>query len=191
MHTHNSHRPLIPVILGDARHTLGSKLPADCDVQQAQGGRGRWESAQSSLRGANGRGREGLMARGRGYREHTQARAPELPRPGCMLDLSLHHPLSILGINYLIAPGRSQKLEGGRRRSAEAWRAGEAAFDAKYQQNPQKTDCDIVTFPTALTASELTNPLIEANLVVISLSTEHSEEMSREHSGHPSVSLVA
>lgn len=107
--------------------------------------------------GTEGRGWKDLMARGRGSGEHTQAPAPELPRPGCMLDLSLHHPLSILGINYPIAPGRSWELEGGRRRSAEACRVGEAVFDAKYQQNPQKMDCDILTFPTAFTASELTS----------------------------------
>ncbi|TKC35779.1 hypothetical protein EI555_003355 [Monodon monoceros] len=86
-----------------------------------------------------------------------------LNRPGlaALQNLSLHHPLSVLGINYPIAPGRIQGPGGGCRQFAEACRAREVAFDAKHQENPQRMDFDILTFTTALTASEVTSPLIE------------------------------
>ncbi|TEA28327.1 hypothetical protein DBR06_SOUSAS3310130, partial [Sousa chinensis] len=97
------------------------------------------------------------------------AGAEDTPRPGslnrpglaALQNLSLHHPLSVLGIHYPIAPGRIQEPGGGCRQSAEACRAREVAFDAKHQENPQRMDFDVLTLTTALTASEVTSPLIE------------------------------
>lgn len=96
-----------------------------------------------------------------GAENTARPKPPNCADLAALLNLSLHHPLSVLGINYPVAPGGIQELEGGRRQFAEACRAREAAFDAKHQQSPQRLDFDILTFTVALTAFEVTSPLIE------------------------------
>ncbi|XP_006876520.1 PREDICTED: EP300-interacting inhibitor of differentiation 2-like [Chrysochloris asiatica] len=96
-------------------------------------------------------------------------RRPHLP---VLSALCRHGPLSLLGISYQqflamalgsypTAPGRTQELEGHLGLFVETCRAGQAAFDAEYQQNPQEMDFGILTFTIAMTVSAAINPLIE------------------------------
>ena len=120
--------------------------PTSRKQRQARAHTGRPEAVRGGLTG------------GRGARGHTQAQVPEAPGLATWQNRSLHHPLSVLGINYPIAPGRIWELGGGCRHSAEACRA---VFDAKYQKNPPRMDFYIFTFTIALIASQVTSSLIE------------------------------
>uniref|UniRef100_A0A8C0ALI8 Uncharacterized protein n=1 Tax=Bos mutus grunniens TaxID=30521 RepID=A0A8C0ALI8_BOSMU len=102
--------------------------------------------------------REGLTAEAEGSEDTPRPRSLKHPGLATWQNRSFHHPLSILGINYPIAPGRIWELGGGCRQSAEACRA---VFDAKYQKNPPRMDFYIFTFTIALIASQVTSSLIE------------------------------
>lgn len=143
-----------PVTLGGAKLNPGSELPVESSIQQAEEGRGRWPSAQSSRRDV----REGLKAEAEGSEDTPRPRSLKHPGLATWQNHSLHHPLSVLGINYLMAPGRIWELAGGCRQSAEACRA---VFDAKYQKNPPRMDFYIFTFTIALIVSQVTSSLME------------------------------
>ncbi|XP_057348911.1 EP300-interacting inhibitor of differentiation 2-like [Manis pentadactyla] len=69
-----------------------------------------------------------------------------------------HFPRLYLPLSLILA--RMQVLER-RRRSVEARRAREAAFDAEHLWNPQRLAFGSLTHTIALTASEVIDPLVE------------------------------
>lgn len=109
-----------------AETKLTPKSPAACR-QRRPTNRQKKREARACPGQPEGAG-ESLMAEAEDAEDTSSPRPLNTPGLAALQNFSLHHPLSFLGINYPIAPGRIQELEGGRGRFAEDCRVRGAAF---------------------------------------------------------------
>lgn len=130
-------RPVTPAVSGESQRTLTLVSCPKAGRGEAKGG---WIQ-DDRTRGDRGRPMAGLPCC---YRSSEGNGADCTPRSVFLNcsdlaepNLHLHYPFVIvLGINYLIAPGRILEREEGRRHSADARRARQAMFEAEEQKGP-------------------------------------------------------